>query len=846
MISLIKIWQTTKNELIGIIKNPDNIFPENTSRELKSDFRQGFNTGNFKYIHVIASMQLYNLLDDASKKIVSNPKFILCENNLFEGLKEIGFNNIFDDNISENPFYDYIVEKFEMDYPDELNVFADEQIKLMYILKIYSQEMDKKFNDKNFKLYCLYASSLDEFNELFDYNVDEFNNVICDRIKMIVYSKKSIIVTFLKKHKIEQRNIFRVINILEKYNWREIKIINKYIGNFTNNDLMKMLIKIGTIKKGEVLLVLDKYDIFMKMAHENYVVNVYPIDLLKIIITLYKFKTVEDMFSIFEFIVLFSQLVENTIEDIHIELINQFLGTFRDFISCIIPGVNQYSINLENKLKYLKILMPADIDLRGMCSGQFKTIMKFCFIDNLEPVLDQFKVLLFDERTDLSCIEPNYVNDCLILLISSNNILKYDINKIIPYSDLYQNVEEEYNPLSKIAKILLFCKHNKYNIEDTIKLKVNLLTVSTSKNYVKIIDKLNIQENNININENMLNAYAAGIDVHNGDRDNKTSILVDRLIKLYPLENVEIDLYFNQFWTYKNKFTEEKLKIIYRVLGVDKDLVETENPNQNYYKGFLNYTYSVKEKVYSARHIIAVFWKFANVFKDPTCLTNQDEDCIERDRENIKLGIFQGLMDALVEGNRLICPPGKLQRLAAATIQGRIKGENGRFLYIDDHLEEVVIVPKENGYITNLNDIHTHLRVFGKFLEQSNRPQNIEEFFYEFFICLENIDARLNYSYAIYYAIMMTQNIDGLVIDPGLSLTANYDDMFNIEDYIAKYLPQEKIEYDLANPQIVEARERRRLQNLANAEKNKNRVNAIFARKENKERNEMNDEDFRY
>ena len=855
MINLIKIWQTPRTELIDIIKNLNNILLEDTNEEIKSDF----NNGIFRYIHIIASLLLYEILDDISKKIVSNPKFILCEYNLWEGIKDIGFDNFLDENNIdiENPFYEYIIENFKLENPKFKD--TNEYIIFLYILKEYSSsydvfgfEISKKLKDKNFKLYCLYCLNddlLEKFNLLFNYNIKYYNQSIQDRIKLIETSKRNIIVTFLKLNNINlESDIFLVINILEKYNWEEIKLIDKYTSNYQDDEQLKLLSIIGTIDKGLIYNILNIYDNFINIVKDNFIIkNIYKIILLKFVIALYKFKTPDEMFSIFKFILTFIPILNNIIENRHINLISIFLGTFRDFFSCKIPGIKQYNINLKNKLRYLTMIMPEDLILRKRCKEQFKILMKFSFINNLEIVLKQFKILLFDERTDLSKIEHNIMHDCLIILIYSNKICNFNIRQLIHFNNLdfykFYNIGY-YNPFSKIAKILLFCKQYTYNIENTVKFKVYLLNESTSVSYLTSIYKLNIRENNININ--IRDAYALGLDVHNGTRDNKTLNIIYRLIQLYPLENNEIDTYFDNFWEYKNNFNESKLNILYRVLGVNKDLDEILNVNSEYYNGFLSYTYLIKGKIYSARHIIAVFWKFASEFVDPICLTNKirDEDCIERDRENIKLGIFEGLMDALISGNRLICPPGKLQRLAAATIQGRIKDENDKFLYIDEDLENDVIVPQENGYITNLREIHKYLRRFEKFLEQSNRPKNIEDFFEELFISLENLNVKLNYSYVIYYVTMMTENIDGLIIEPELSLISNYDDnTFQINDYISKFLEQEKIDYDLANPQIVEARERRRLQNLENAERNRNRINALFARRENNERNKMEEED---
>ena len=88
MITLVKIWNTEKDELINIVKENEHIHFNN--RIINEDYNKGLKTNNFKYIHVIVSLISFELLDDFSKKIASNNNFILCEDNLFNGIKDIG------------------------------------------------------------------------------------------------------------------------------------------------------------------------------------------------------------------------------------------------------------------------------------------------------------------------------------------------------------------------------------------------------------------------------------------------------------------------------------------------------------------------------------------------------------------------------------------------------------------------------------------------------------------------------------------------------------------------------------------------------------------------------------
>ena len=140
MITLVKIWSTSKNELIDIIKS--NNLPLSTNKIIRDDFNQGLKTNNFKYIHIIVSLMSFDLLDNFSKKIVSNDNFILCEDSLFNGIKEIGFDNLFtnmEDIVYLNKeFYNYITDNFLLEYPSEKLISTDNTISLIYMLSFYN------------------------------------------------------------------------------------------------------------------------------------------------------------------------------------------------------------------------------------------------------------------------------------------------------------------------------------------------------------------------------------------------------------------------------------------------------------------------------------------------------------------------------------------------------------------------------------------------------------------------------------------------------------------------------------------------------------------------------------
>jgi len=816
MITLVKIWNTKKDELINIAKENKNGYFNN--KIINEDYK----TNNFKYIHVIVSLISFDLLDDFSKKIASNENFILCEDNLFDGIKAIGFDNLFtnmeDITNLNNDYYEFINLNFKLEYPDvKLNSMI-KSINLIYMLSFYNLKILKRFiNNTHFILFCSYSRSIEEFYFFFNYNyhIANLSTEIQNRFNLVEDKKKAIILLFINKYNIiSTDDIFQVVDILENYNLLAINIISSCIVKnkhyIYNIQILIDFLK-ETVDKGNLYNRLKIFTAFMILFKNDYTLLI-PNDiskLFKFVNNLFnEFKNVEEIYDIFKFLLTFTIINDNILFTHHL---NFFILLTEN--------------NIKNILKYMKILMPLDLERRKQCKELIKKLTKFSYINKLEPLLEQFKILFYDNRTDLLNINVNYLNDGLLLLIYLNKITQSKKNhfKTIFSFDVYTT---EFNPLQRIAKILLFCKHCKYNINNTLFFKLNLLSFSPSNSYIEHINRLNITEEHININNNI---YNKGIDVHNKSRDNKTKTLILRFFQLYSLTKDEEVKYFDEFWDYKRTLSPTKLAIFYRVCGYDENMNEIAR-NTNDFGGFLTGDIILGGVTYKAKNFIALFWKFASTFDDPNCINDEvrDEDCIERDRNNIKYGIINGLVDSLdIRDNHVVCNPGKIQRLAVSVLQGRIK-DNGKLLYVDSGLEEVIV---KNEYITNLNEIYNYLKPFYSFCTE-HPTMEIERFFDEFFIFLNNLNVKVNYSYALYCIIMMSDSEDGLVINPELSLASNYN-MFNIEDYIEMFLTQEKIEFDLANPQFVAARERRRIQN------ERNRV----ILRERRERIEMGNED---
>ena len=814
MITLVKIWNTEKDELINIVKENEHIHFNN--RIINEDYNKGLKTNNFKYIHVIVSLISFELLDDFSKKIASNNNFILCEDNLFNGIKDIGFDNLFTTmkNITNlNEEYNlFFIRNIKFEYPDEKVINKINKINLIYMLSFYNLKILKKYTDnKYFKFFCQCSYSMVEFNFLFEYdeNIDCFSDDIQNRLNLIEDAKRAIILSSIN---FATNSVFKIniINILEKYNINDIRNISFFIREtnqyfnlqyYDNYNIYKEISNIKENLQGR-LKIFTNFTILFNNEY-TFLFEEDKYKLLQFVNSLSDFKNAEEIYDIFKFLLSFTTINNDELFTRHLNFINNITKN-----------------NIENTLKYMKFLMPLDLEKRKLCEDQVKELTKFHFIGNLEPVLEQFKILFYDNRTDLSNIKN--LNDGLILLIYLNKIPG---SEKIPLNSNFNKIE--FDPLQRIAKILLFCKHNKYNINNTLKFKLNLLYISSSTSYINFIKRLDIIEEPIITNNNI---YDRGINVHNESRDDKTKTLILRFFELYSLTKDEEVKYFDEFWDYKRTLSPTKLEIFYRVCGYDENMNEIGR-NTNDFGGFLTGDIVLGGVTYKAKNFIALFWKFASTFDDPNCINDEvrDEDCIERDRDNIKYGIINGLVDSLdVRDNHVVCNPGKIQRLAVSVLQGRIK-DNGKLLYVDSGIEEVVV---KDEYITNLNEIYNYLKPFYSFCTE-HPTMEIERFFNEFFIFLNNLNVKVNYSYALYCIIMMSDSEDGLVINPELSLASNYD-MFNINDYIEMYLTQEKIEFDLANPQIVAVRERRRIQN----ERNK-----IILRERN-ERIQMGNEDY--
>lgn len=518
-------------------------------------------------------------------------------------------------------------------------------------------------------------------------------------------------------------------------------------------------------------------------------------------------------------------------------------------IKSIYPDINIKSRFLDNKTKYYKYLKRICYVIdEELMESILPKIFQMSFCDNLETVLFQLHILVSNNDTNILNMNFDMFENLFYILCIYNSIVPHSFFEIqeLPV-DL---IEYEFSPrsdiFSHIAKIVLFCKnYSDLDQHTLLTIKLYLLVEKTDDDFYEIIKKYTTD---INIQ----NAYAVGVNVHDGVRDNRTTHCIDVLFKTYNLSKEEIIEYFDLFWEYRLKLTEVKRIALLRVLGVD-DQLNTVRTGNNDYGGLLTADILIGNKMINAKTFIAYFWFFACNFKEESC--SEDPQCIENDRENMRFSIMSGLIDALQDDrpanlrrteqdngkNHVVCNPGKLQRLVTSSLQGRLKDETGMFVYVDKEanisekiVEEEVVVRRDVVFNTNYNDIYGYIRE--TMLYCSLNKITCNRLFTEIFVCLDNLwdkQIYLNWGSAVYVVVMMAVANEGLIINPDLSLASTYEDMFEIKDYIDNFITNEIRLFEEANPELLEAREQRRLLRERNE----------FKRLEFSERQQMRSED---
>lgn len=510
-----------------------------------------------------------------------------------------------------------------------------------------------------------------------------------------------------------------------------------------------------------------------------------------------------------------------------------------------------YGPRETNDERFIRILKDQlrDVNVKNYCNysdiyNNYNFIKRISYRDDLLVEVLVLKMLI-GSQTD---IHESYIDDMFteICLIFEKKIEGFPIHhRNIVIIDKNDKDKDTSNPLQKIALALFLFKYNdpdnvlveeKLRVLDSIRrlcdgnskiIKKKYIDIPAVIEIIKSYPHVNLYRGPNNQNQTSNNdIYRIGVDVHNnnGVRDKATYEAIVEYIKTCNLSPAELKANFEEFWEYKNILPEDKKQDFLRVLGVDEELISKRYSSGDF-GGLLNGTISMfamgnSYGSYDPKHLLGYFWNFAKTYVDP----NSDSDEY-LERENIKYGILSGIISALQhDGDNIktdgkdkyhvVCNPGKLQRIVSSTLNGRFK-INGKLVNVDVDQEELKDERQEGTYINNIDEIYDNLKQFFHSL-YSNVPKDSEELFLNLFIYIDDLYKKgiyLDPIYTVFVLMTIQRGMDGLEIKPSLSVFSNFDSVISV-DLIANldYIKEDIKKFEEANPHLLEAREKRRLE----------------------------------
>ncbi len=318
------------------------------------------------------------------------------------------------------------------------------------------------------------------------------------------------------------------------------------------------------------------------------------------------------------------------------------------------------------------------------------------------------------------------------------------------------------------------------------------------------------------------NPYAAGIDVHAEKRDEAAIAAARTLQENWFPGPEDIDLAFNDFMSAVRQLEEPKKSLVLRSLGINQNGHVLPKPANESFAGLLhgvdgdgNFTLSAKgnRMQVSGRELIARFWDFANTYQESHTASGA---LVENERAAMRDGIMNALAEGVIrKHNTLRCEMGRVQLLALATLQGRLRGSDGKVVDVDGlglNPEIAVagagaaavapIAPHVAPKIRNLNDIAQYLQPFIDSL--GHDIKTAEQFYMLLFNYRNNLAeghvmARgeridLDPSEVVYFVRMMEPitehgKIVRYDINPAWSIVAQigFGGAFPVDDYMAQF-----------------------------------------------------------
>ncbi len=338
------------------------------------------------------------------------------------------------------------------------------------------------------------------------------------------------------------------------------------------------------------------------------------------------------------------------------------------------------------------------------------------------------------------------------------------------------------------------------------------------------------------------NPYAAGLNVHTSDRDARAIKSVQALFEIWAPTPAEIDEAYHDFLLAVKKLDPVKRSRVLRSLGVDEEGNTLPTPAGENFAGLVSGVsqsgeFSLFDNTehirVNGREVIARFWHFANTYQD------RDEENTSKDQENMRKAIMNALSSGVAEDNKLRCEMGRVQFLAVATLQGRLKDKDGKVVDVDGLGLNTLPQPQnapagavgphapapDGGMITNLSEIANYVRPFVQSL--GSHIETAEQFYQQLFMYLnrlakghvmaDNTRILLDPALAVYYVRMIEPavHVNGRLVSPArinphgsLVDLLGFGDAFRVDDYLGQFGDHDQLLFN--EVQAAQAEQERR------------------------------------
>ena len=486
-------------------------------------------------------------------------------------------------------------------------------------------------------------------------------------------------------------------------------------------------------------------------------------------------KDYEDLFN--SFLKLLKKLDDNFFGD-NVKFLN-FIDKF---------SINNTILSFTCGFKELKLLYEIS---RITTEPSFDIVYPIFQIDSSEDLDENKKYIISDEiyfyLPLIKCFRREIIPSIIFSsYLSLFNNIEYKRDKLLKnHLRLFTNDISDNFVFLRVARAILFEKMFDYFLE----IKNSILSIGCNKSLFSFIgyDKLCLKTD-------IKTYYNQTVDVHDNDRDERTVKAVSHLIRINRNKNLnidpwyeidiflkdkkwktKIDILFNEFWEYTKSILNEEDKIKFsRVMGYDMEFNKVKKLNTDF-NPLLDEDVIIKGNIFNPKEVIAYLWDF--------CKDYQSENlCHSLVMSLIKSVQKQRVMlkDEEVK-DYVVCNPGKIQNMIVATIQGRLKYDDGSVVMIDN--ENILNINEGN----NLSpaDIYLIIKPFyDEVCIDGNKPKNANDLFKRLFIFIENNNLQEYVNLIIETVCLYSENVNGFNINIDMSLASCYEDMFPLDDYI--------------------------------------------------------------